>query len=121
GFQAWLHERMIDVARGTRPIPTEIILDAGCGGGKSVAVLILAYWLIERLRVVDRIIWVVPNGSLRRQAAQACGPDEVAAKLLGHHIEIVENQNAGNPAKGKQGYVVTYAAIGAARRSGGDG
>lgn len=120
GFQQWLHDRFGDVARLGIPVPEEIILDAGCGGGKSVAVLVVAYWLIERLKVVDRIIWIVPNGSLRRQAAQACGPTEVAARLLGHRLEIIEASNIGNPAKGKAGYAVTYAAIAAARRVYGD-
>lgn len=119
-FQQWLHDRFSDVHAGIRPCPEDIILDAGCGGGKSVAVLVIAYWLIERLKVVDRIIWIVPNGSLRRQAAQACGPFEVAARLLGHRLEIVEATNSGNPAKGKPIYAVTYAAVGAARRVYGD-
>jgi superfamily II DNA or RNA helicase len=120
GFQLWLHERFQDVEAGILKPPSEIVLDVGCGAGKSVAVLIIAYWLIERVGVCDRLIWVVPNGSLRRQAAKACGPNEVAAKLLGHHIEIVESTNQGNPAKGHKGYVLTYAATAAARRMGGD-
>lgn len=111
--QAELTALFREVEAGRRPLPKRIGCYVCCGGGKQGLAGIAAHWLIERLRVVDAVCWVTPNGSLRRQAAESFLPSDWLAKAVGHHIEIYESANDLNPSKGRQGYAITAHALAA--------
>lgn len=109
--QAELTALFREVEAGRRTLPKLIGCYVCCGGGKQGLAGIAAHWLIERLKVVDAICWVTPNGSLRRQAAESLLASDWLAKAIGHHLEIYESTNDVNPSKGKQGYAITAHAI----------
>lgn len=79
------------------------------GGGKSALPVIFAERMISR-GIAEKICWVVPRDSLRRQAERAF-LDKTFRSLLGHSREIRAAGNDVNPARGLDGYVTTYQAI----------
>jgi superfamily II DNA or RNA helicase len=112
-MQSWrLHQREFDQVclemLAGRPVK-KIILDCTPGGGKSMIPVILAGRLIPKL--IDRICWVVPRLSLRRQGEIQFG-DVLGQKLLGHTLQIRQAGNEENPSRDQAGYVTTYQAIG---------
>lgn len=82
------------------------------GGGKSLLPVLAATHLI-REGVVDRVCWVVPRDTLRRQAEEAF-VDPTWRHTLGHAITVRAADNSGDPCRGLNGYVTTYQSIAAA-------
>jgi superfamily II DNA or RNA helicase len=82
------------------------------GGGKSLLPVIAAARLIAA-GIVERVCWVVPRDSLRRQAEEAF-TDPVWRAALGHALSLRAADNAPDPSRGLAGYITTYQAIAAA-------
>lgn len=83
------------------------------GGGKSLLPVLAAQALLPA-GLCERVCWVVPRDSLRRQAEEAFA-DPVWRMALGHDLSLRAAENApGDLARGLQGYVTTYQAIAAA-------
>jgi superfamily II DNA or RNA helicase len=111
-----MHQKELDelaqqIAAGTIRMPEWLFAHIVPGGGKSSLPVILAYWLIRKAKLADKICWVVPNGSLRTQAVGAFGKGRWEARYYGHDLQIVSNVNEANPSKGSVGYVTTYQAL----------
>lgn len=101
------------IASRQSEIPDWIFAHVIPGGGKSTLPVIAAYWLIQKAKLADKICWIVPNGSLQRQASEAFLPHKNArmARHLGLTMQVVETVNEENPSKGTGGYVATYHAV----------
>jgi len=82
------------------------------GGGKSLLPVIAAARLIAS-GIVERVCWVVPRDSLRRQAEEAFADPAWRAKL-GHSLSLRAADNTPDPSRGLAGYVTTYQGIAAA-------
>ncbi|KAA0684146.1 DEAD/DEAH box helicase [Roseomonas genomospecies 6] len=82
------------------------------GGGKSLLPVIMGAALM-RAGLIDRICWIVPRDSLRRQAEEAFA-DPRWREVLGHGIALRAAENGRDPCRGLQGYVTTYQAVAAA-------
>ena len=82
------------------------------GGGKSLLPVIAAAQLMQA-GIVQRVCWVVPRDSLRLQAEEAFA-DPAWRAALGHAISVRSAENAPDPCRGMQGYVITYQGIAAA-------
>ena len=82
------------------------------GGGKSLLPVIAAASLI-RAGIIDRLCWVVPRDTLRRQAEEAFA-DPSWRRTLGHALVVRAADNAPDPSRGLAGYITTYQAIAAA-------
>ncbi|MDQ2101753.1 DEAD/DEAH box helicase [Azospirillum isscasi] len=82
------------------------------GGGKSLLPVIMGAALM-RAGLIDRICWIVPRDSLRRQAEEAFA-DPRWREALGHGIALRAAENGRDPCRGLQGYVTTYQAVAAA-------
>ena len=78
---SWLF--VTNAAQSIEPIITSVTP----GGGKSALPVILAHRLIAR-GIVDRVLWVVPRDSLRKQAAKAFD-DKRWRGLLNHNMRIL--------------------------------
>lgn len=78
------------------------------GGGKSVLPPIYAGLLIPHL--ADKICWLVPRQSLRRQAEEAFDTEWVQA-WLGRAQRIRAAVNDVDPSRGLDGYTSTYQAV----------
>ena len=89
------------------------------GGGKSALPVIAAARLLgivppgEKAPIVERICWVVPRDTLRRQAEEAF-VDPSWRAFLDHRHAIRAADNAPDPCRGLAGYVTTYQSIAAA-------
>jgi superfamily II DNA or RNA helicase len=79
------------------------------GGGKSALPVIFGDRMLKR-GLAQKICWVVPRDSLRRQAEHAF-LDPYFRGLLGHSREIRAAGNDINPTRGLDGYVTTYQAV----------
>ena len=62
---------------------------------------------------VERVCWVVPRDTLRRQAEEAF-VDPAWRAFLGHAHSVRAAENAPDPCRGLSGYVTTYQAVAAA-------
>jgi superfamily II DNA or RNA helicase len=82
------------------------------GGGKSLLPVLAAARLIAA-GVVDRVCWIVPRDSLRRQAEEAF-TDPLWRAALDHGLAVRAADNAPDLCRGLAGYVTTYQAIAAA-------
>lgn len=111
GHQQALETLYKEVAAGTRSWPWFVGAHVCCGGGKSPLAVMAAHYLIERLKIVNKACWVVPNGSLREQGADAFLADKWMAKYLGHRLKFYECANTQNPCKDGTGYLTTYQAL----------
>lgn len=89
------------------------------GGGKSALPVIAAARLLgvvppgRRAPLVERVCWVVPRDTLRRQAEEAF-QDPAWRAFLGHAHAVRAADNGPDPCRGLSGYVTTYQAIAAA-------
>ena len=63
--------------------------------------------------MVERVCWVVPRDTLRRQAEEAF-VDPAWRAFLGHAHSVRAAENAPDPCRGLSGYVTTYQAVAAA-------
>ncbi|MBP2297418.1 DEAD/DEAH box helicase [Azospirillum picis] len=82
------------------------------GGGKSLLPVIMAAAL-QQAGVIDRVCWIVPRDSLRRQAEEAFA-DPRWRDALGHGLSLRAAENGRDLCRGQQGYVTTYQAVAAA-------
>lgn len=82
------------------------------GGGKSLLPVIAASGLMEA-GVVDRVCWIVPRDTLRRQAEEAFA-DPRWRDGLGHSVSVRAAENGPDPCRGLDGYVTTYQSVAAA-------
>lgn len=82
------------------------------GGGKSLLPVIMAAALHKAGRI-DRVCWIVPRDSLRRQAEEAF-VDPRWREVLGHSLALRAAENGRDLCRGLQGYVTTYQAVAAA-------
>jgi superfamily II DNA or RNA helicase len=98
---------------------TDILAAVTPGGGKSALPVIAAARLLATIPpgrtepIVDRICWVVPRDTLRRQAEEAF-VDRAWRDILGHGHAIRAADNAPDLCRGLCGYVTTYQSIAAA-------
>jgi len=79
------------------------------GGGKSLLPVIAAAGLVAA-GMIDRVCWVVPRDSLRRQAEEAFA-DPAWRTALGHGLSVRAADNTGDPSRGLAGYVTTYQGV----------
>ncbi len=100
------------IARGEAAGIADILAAVTPGGGKSLLPVIAGHILLSA-GVVDRICWVVPRDSLRRQAEEAFA-DPAWRAALGHAVSVRAADNAPDPCRGLQGYVTTYQSVAAA-------
>lgn len=116
------------IAGGTAGSLGDILAAVTPGGGKSALPVIAAARLLgtrasavgggrrrrERDRpLVERICWVVPRDTLRRQAEEAF-VDPAWRGYLGHAHAVRAADNSPDPCRGLAGYVTTYQALAAA-------
>src|SRR4051795_10560521 len=117
------HQEEVDrlcraIAAGAAGV-TDILAAVTPGGGKSALPVIAAARLLDavppgRTRpIVERVCWVVPRDTLRRQAEEAF-VDPAWRAFLGHAHSVRAAENAPDPCRGLSGYVTTYQAIAAA-------
>src|SRR3954451_4519445 len=98
---------------------TDILAAVTPGGGKSALPVIAAARLLGavppgRTRpLVERVCWVVPRDTLRRQAEEAF-VDPAWRAFLGHGHAVRAADNAPDPCRGLAGYVTTYQSVAAA-------
>src|SRR3954470_6435942 len=98
---------------------TDILAAVTPGGGKSALPVIAAARLLGAVPpgrsepVVERVCWVVPRDTLRRQAEEAF-VDPAWRAFLGHAHAIRAAENAPDPCRGLSGYVTTFQAVAAA-------
>ena len=81
------------------------------GGGKSLLPVIAAQRLLAA-DIVERVCWVVPRDSLRQQAEEAFA-DPAWRHTFGHAVSVRAADNAPDPCRGLQGYVITYQSVAA--------
>src|SRR3712207_7429966 len=103
------------MARGEATGLTDILAAVTPGGGKSLLPVIAAARLIEAHKV-ERICWIVPRDSLRLQAEEAFS-DPAWRTALGHSLSVRAADNEPDPSRGLAGYITTYPAIAADRKS----
>lgn len=87
-----------------------MVMDVTPGGGKSIVPQIV-YTRLHQAGMVDKICWIVPRESLKKQAAHDF-LDSNPRQLLGHQYEIYEAANECNPSRGLNGYATTFQAVG---------
>ncbi|WP_149650112.1 DEAD/DEAH box helicase [Azospirillum argentinense] len=104
GIAAAIAQRQTDVR--------DVLAAVTPGGGKSLLPVIMGAALM-RAGLIDRICWIVPRDSLRRQAEEAFA-DPRWREALGHGIALRAAENGRDPCRGLQGYVTTYQAVAAA-------
>jgi superfamily II DNA or RNA helicase len=98
---------------------TDILAAVTPGGGKSALPVIAAARLLGavppggKAPLVERVCWVVPRDTLRRQAEEAF-VDPAWRAFLGHGHAVRAADNAPDPCRGLAGYVTTYQAVAAA-------
>ena len=98
---------------------TDILAAVTPGGGKSALPVIAAARLLgaaapgRTLPLVERVCWIVPRDTLRRQAEEAF-QDPAWRAFLGHGHAVRAADNAADPCRGLAGYVTTYQAVAAA-------
>lgn len=105
-----LVELLLDVQTGA-PMPQRIGGHIACGGGKQGFAGIAAHYAINLLHTAQKMCWVTPNGTLRRQAAESLSPSGWLASAINHNLEIYESVNSRNPSKDRSGYAITYHAL----------
>lgn len=107
------------VAAGAAGGLTDILAAVTPGGGKSALPVIAAAGLLgtvppgRREPLVERVCWVVPRDTLRRQAEEAF-VDPAWRAFLGHAHAVRAAENGPDPCRGLAGYVTTYQAVAAA-------
>jgi superfamily II DNA or RNA helicase len=117
------HQEEVDrlcraIAAGAAGV-TDILAAVTPGGGKSALPVIAAARLLGavppgRTRpTVERVCWVVPRDTLRRQAEEAF-VDPGWRAFLGHRHAVRAADNAPDPCRGLAGYVTTYQSVAAA-------
>jgi len=82
------------------------------GGGKSLLPVLMGAALFDA-GVIDRVCWIVPRDSLRRQAEEAF-VDPLWRDALGHGMALRAAENGRDLCRGLQGYITTYQAVAAA-------
>lgn len=82
------------------------------GGGKSLLPVLMGAAL-HQAGVIDRVCWIVPRDSLRRQAEEAF-VDPLWRDALGHSLTLRAAENGRDLCRGLQGYITTYQAVAAA-------
>ncbi len=82
------------------------------GGGKSLLPVLMGARLFDA-GVIDRVCWIVPRDSLRRQAEEAF-VDPLWRDALGHSMALRAAENGADLCRGLQGYITTYQAVAAA-------
>jgi superfamily II DNA or RNA helicase len=98
---------------------TDILAAVTPGGGKSALPVIAAARLLgavppgRKAPLVERVCWVVPRDTLRRQAEEAF-VDPAWRDYLCHGHAVRAADNGPDPSRGLAGYVTTYQAIAAA-------
>jgi superfamily II DNA or RNA helicase len=108
------------IAAGTTGV-TDILAAVTPGGGKSALPVIAAAHLLGavppgrggRRPLVERVCWIVPRDTLRRQAEEAF-VDPGWRGFLGHAHSVRAAENAPDLCRGLSGYVTTYQAVAAA-------
>ncbi|HEX2527371.1 MAG TPA: DEAD/DEAH box helicase family protein [Geminicoccus sp.] len=106
------------IAAGSRHL-TDILAAVTPGGGKSALPVIAAARLLGAIPpgqgrpIVERICWVVPRDTLRRQAEEAF-VDPAWRAFLRHGHAVRAAENAPDLCRGLAGYVTTYQSIAAA-------
>src|SRR4051812_32691946 len=112
-------DRLCRAIAGSGSDVTDILAAVTPGGGKSVLPVIAAARLLDavppgRTRpIVERVCWVVPRDTLRRQAEEAF-VDPGWRAFLGHRHAVRAADNAPDPCRGLAGYVTTYQSVAAA-------
>jgi superfamily II DNA or RNA helicase len=107
------------LAAGAADGLTDILAAVTPGGGKSALPVIAAARLLgvvppgHRQPLVERVCWVVPRDTLRRQAEEAF-VDPAWRAFLGHAHAVRAAENGPDPCRGLAGYVTTYQALAAA-------
>lgn len=94
-----------------------LFISAFPGSGKSILPIII-FKILKKAGIVDKLCWVVPRKSLRKQAAEEFGKIPMR-ELLDHNLEIREIDTASeyNPCRDTDGFVTTYQALAAANKS----
>lgn len=101
----------LELKASQRQLLTEKILTLVVpGGGKSALPVIYAVSLIPQH--ADKLCWVVPRESLRKQAEESFN-EQWLREWLGDMRQIRSSVNDRNPSRGTHGYVTTYQAISA--------
>jgi superfamily II DNA or RNA helicase len=113
-------ERLCRSIAGGATGVTDILAAVTPGGGKSSLPVIAAARLLgavppgdRRGAPIEKICWVVPRDTLRRQAEEAF-VDPAWRAFLGHSHAVRAAENAPDLCRGLAGYVTTYQAIAAA-------
>lgn len=110
------HQRQVDqIMQAIAAKETEVrdmLAAVTPGGGKSLLPVIAASRLIKA-GSVERVVWVVPRETLKRQAEEAFA-DGAWRNVLGHALSVRAAENGLDPSRGLAGYVTTYQAVAAA-------
>jgi superfamily II DNA or RNA helicase len=117
------HQEEVDrlcraIAAGATGV-TDLLAAVTPGGGKSALPVIAAARLLgvvppgRKAPLVERVCWVVPRDTLRRQAEEAF-VDPAWRRFLCHDHAVRAADNGPDPCRGLAGYVTTYQAIAAA-------
>ncbi len=118
------HQEEVDrlcraIAAGAATGLTDILAAVTPGGGKSALPVIAAARLLGMVApgharpLTERVCWVVPRDTLRRQAEEAF-IDPAWRAYLGHAHAVRAAENGPDPCRGLAGYVTTYQALAAA-------
>jgi superfamily II DNA or RNA helicase len=118
------HQEEVDrlcraIAAGAAAGLTDILAAVTPGGGKSALPVIAAARLLgvvspsRKEPLVERVCWVVPRDTLRRQAEEAF-VDPAWRTFLGHGHAVRAAENGPDPCRGLAGYITTYQALAAA-------
>src|SRR5918993_977024 len=118
------HQEEVDrlcraIAAGGAGSLTDILAAVTPGGGKSALPVIAAARLLGMVPpgharpLTERVCWVVPRDTLRRQAEEAF-VDPAWRAFLGHGHAVRAADNAPDPCRGLAGYVTTYQSVAAA-------
>ena len=98
---------------------TDVLAAVTPGGGKSALPVIAAARLLGKVppgqteALVERICWIVPRDTLRRQAEEAF-VDPAWRSFLCHDHAVRAADNAPDLCRGLAGYVTTYQSVAAA-------
>lgn len=96
----------------------QIVKHAFPGSGKSFDP-VLAFKILKKFNIVDKLAWIVPRTSLVSQGEEEFKKKEMK-KLFPHDFEIVQANGTANPSKGTNGFITTYNTILIAHKKGND-